>query len=97
MELEVVLNGTNENPYHKFGLKQNPFSQLADARFDPYVLKLQSLGAEPIKDVQHIRKMLAGWSQEFVDLCCQKFEPGKMVRFKVSFRFPGETWREEVR
>lgn len=44
MKLTVVLNGTAENPYHKLGLKCNPFSQLAKTELDPFVMRIQSLG-----------------------------------------------------
>lgn len=85
MEIEVVLNGTNENPFHRFGLKQNPFPHIAVAEYSPHILHLQALGGDPIPDVEYIRNHLKGWSQEFVDLCCNRFVKGQMVKFKAVF------------
>jgi len=85
MKLEVVLNGTDTNPYHKLGLTQNPFPQLGKAQYDQHVLALQSLGGNPIPDTDYIRKVLKGWSAEFVDLCCKTFRKGEMVKFTVTF------------
>ena len=80
----VELNGTDENPYHRFGVTQNPFP-LGDAEYDAAYRIVQSLGGDPIPDIDYIKRKLQGFSQEFVDLCCRKFEKGKMVRFGVSF------------
>lgn len=86
-ELEVRLNGTNENPFGKlWGISQNPFPQGSfGSVLVPYVLKVQSLGGEPIKSCDDIRERLKGFSKEFVELCCKRFEPGKMVVFKVKW------------
>lgn len=83
--LRVVLNGTNENPWHKFGLKQNPFPQLASAEYAQQALHLQKLGADPIPNVEYIREHLKGWHPDFVDLCCKMYKPGELVRFQVEF------------
>jgi hypothetical protein len=85
MELTIRLNGTSENPYHKLGTTCNPFSQIADAQYDKYVMQVQQLGADPIPDTDFIRKHLQGFSQEFIDLLCRRFEKGKMVEFRVKF------------
>lgn len=83
MRFEVTLNGTAENPFAKMGLTQNPFPQIAEAQYAAGCLRVQALGGEPIRDVQDIRERLKGFSEEFVGLCCARFEPGKMVRFAV--------------
>ncbi len=83
MKFTVALNGTDQNPYHQFGLKQNPFPQIGDARYDPSLRHLARLGAEPIPDIEYIKKHLTGWSDEFVNLCCRMFKKGEMVRFTV--------------
>lgn len=88
MIIKVSLNGTAENPYLKFGLTQNPFPQIPRAEYASHLLTLQSLGGPPIPLNGHedyIRAVLAGWSREFVDLVVSKFEPGKYVKFEVSF------------
>ena len=86
----VRLNGTCENPYHQWGCRQNPFPQIARHEYSRHILHLQALGGDPIPDVDYIRKYLAGWSQEFIDLCCQRFRPGEMVEFEVYFDGPSE-------
>lgn len=85
MRLLVALNGTDENPFHKLGLNQNPFPQVADHRYIKQVVHLQALGGDPIKDEQQIRDHLKGWSDEFVELCCKNFKKGEYVRFTVEF------------
>lgn len=84
MEFLVELNGLEENPYHRFGLAQNPFP-LGDARYDSAYRIVQSLGGDPIPNCSYIRKKLHGFAPEFIDLCCSKFEKGKAVRFSVYF------------
>ena len=83
MNLVVKLNGTSVNPYHKLGLKRNPFPQQFKAGHVAAVLKIQELAADPIPDIDYIRSVLKGFSEEFVELCCTMFEPGEMVTFKV--------------
>lgn len=83
MKLQVCLNGTNANPFHKLGLSQNPFPQLAMHQRDS--MALQKLGGAPIPDVQYIRDTLKGFTSEFVDLCCKQFKPGEYVRFYVTY------------
>ena len=85
MKLLVELNGTDENPYHGLGLTQNPFPQIAEYRYTADVLHLQKLGGDPIPDMAYIRKHLEGWKPEFVDLCCEKFKKGELVKFTVEF------------
>ncbi len=83
MELEVRLNGTDTNPFHQYGLKQNPFPQLGKYEYDSHCLQVQKLGAHPIPNADYIRETLKGFSQEFVELCCHMFQKGKMVKFTV--------------
>jgi len=81
--LEVVLNGTDTNPFHRFGCTQNPFPQSGEYASVGNTLKLQSLGGDPIPNTQYIRDTLKGFSSEFVELCCKNFKPGELVRFTV--------------
>lgn len=85
MKLSIALNGTDENPYHRMGLKQNPFPQLGMQEYDGICLHLQKLGADPIPDIDFIKNHLNGWSEEFIDLCCRMFKKGEMIEFEVSF------------
>lgn len=81
--LMVALNGTNVNPFHRFGLTQNPFPQTGRAEEDALCLALQKLGGDPIPNVAYIRTTLLGFHPEFVGLCCALFEPGKVVEFGI--------------
>lgn len=81
MKLRVRLNGTDKNPFHMYGLKQNPFPQIAKYEYVAHIMHLQKLGADPIPNVEYIRKHLEGWKPEFVELCVKNFVPGKMVEF----------------
>ena len=83
MKLDVVLNGTSENLYSKMGLQQNPFPQIAKMEYHANVLRVQSLGAEPIPNIEFIKQVLVGFNNEFIALCCEKFMPGKVVKFSV--------------
>ena len=46
---------------------------------------MAKLDSEPIKSEAQIREILIGWSQEFIDLCCQRFVIGERVRFEVTY------------
>lgn len=85
MRIQVELNGTSVNPFHALGLTQNPFPQIADYKMSSHLVHLQKLAADPIPDVEHIRRHLRGWSPEFIELCCKMFKPGEMVVFKIEF------------
>ena len=84
-KLNVVLNGTDTNPWHKLGLPQNPFPQIAEYAFTVGCLQIQKLGGNPIPNEEYIRETLKGFSKEFIDLCCANYEKGKMVIFNVEF------------
>jgi hypothetical protein len=88
MKVNVVLNGTDTNPFHKFGLKRNPFPQIARAEYAAANDLLARLEAEPIKDTSELRSRLDGCSDEFIDLCCAQFKPGEMARFTIEFERP---------
>ena len=85
MKLKVALNGTDTNPYMKMGFTQNPFPQVAKAELMHAMNQLNKLAAEPIPDTRYIRETLKGWSEEFVDLCVQKFKKGQYIEFTVEF------------
>lgn len=85
MKITVRLNGTKENPWHKYGLKQNPFPQLGKAQYDAACLRVQSLGGDPIPNADYIRERLAGFSKEFVAGCVERFKPGELVEFVVEW------------
>lgn len=81
----VKLNGTDQNPWHKYGLKANPFPQVAKYEYVGACMRMQSLGADPIPNVEYIRERLKGFSPEFVNVCCERFQKGRMVQFEVEY------------
>lgn len=91
MKFKVQLNGTNENPYHKFGLSQNPFPQLAKYEYTHWILQAQKLGGDPIPNTQYIRDTLKGFTNEFIELCCKKYVLGEYVTFEVEFPLETQT------
>jgi hypothetical protein len=85
MKFQVVLNGTDENPWHRLGLRCNPFPQIARAEYTEPLLHLNKLGGDPIPDTGYIRSHLEGWAPEFVEACCARFKKGAIVKFEVTF------------
>ncbi len=88
MKLKVELNGTDKNPYEQMGLTQNPFPQTGKAEWDEACLRIQKLGGPPIpadRAEAYIRETLAGFTQEFVELCVRNYKPGIYVKFYVTF------------
>jgi hypothetical protein len=81
--LRVVLNGTDTNHWHKYNLRQNPFPQIAKFELDHAMRQLNSLDGDPLQGPDDIRSRLDGWSDEFIQGCIERFEPGKRVRFEV--------------
>lgn len=82
-QIRVTINGSNENPWHVYGLRCNPFPQLARAEFSHANRLLRLLDSDPITSADQIRAILRGCSDEFVDLCCSQFTPGQRVSFLV--------------
>lgn len=85
MQIEISLNGTKENPFHKLGLSCNPFPQTGTTGYDAACMILQSLGADPIPNKEYIREKLKGFGQELIDLCCEQYKEGEYVKFTVTF------------
>jgi hypothetical protein len=85
MRLRITLNGTAGNPYHKWGLTQNPLPQLGVKEYDAACLQLQKLGGDPIPNEQYIRDTLRGFDKEFIELCVREFKPGFYVTFEVTW------------
>jgi len=83
--VKIRLNGLDHNPWHRMGFKQNPFPQIAKAEYDVAMRMVNSLDADPILGPDDIRERLKGCSQELIDICIAKFEPGKRVTFYITF------------
>ncbi len=79
-----TINGTDKNPFDKYGLLQNPFSSVAKAEYDRIALTLNSLGGEPIKSEADIHQRLGNRvSREVREIICQHYKPGKNVEVKL--------------
>jgi hypothetical protein len=76
MRLRITLNGTAGNPYHKWGLTQNPLPQLGVKEYDAACLQLQKLGGDPIPNEQYIRDTLRGFAAAL-----SKFSVHRVKRF----------------
>jgi hypothetical protein len=85
IELNVTVNGTGINPWHRFGLRQNPFPQAGKAEYAAGERKLASLDGDPVRTADDIRERLAGFAPEFVEGVIQRWQPGRRVRFKIVF------------
>jgi hypothetical protein len=83
--LNISLNGTDVNPYHRWGLSCNPFPQIGKYEWDAAQRILASLGGDPIQDTDYIRKKLKGFHSEFIEICCRKFEKGKYIQFYIEW------------
>lgn len=83
----VALNGTRVNPFERMGLTQNPFPQIADSRYDRWMLNIQKLGGPPIPEdhEKYIRETLIGCSEELIEICVLKFRRGEYVTFQITF------------
>jgi hypothetical protein len=95
IEMTVTVNGTDTNPWHRFGLRHNPFPQTGKADYAAGEQKLASLDGDPVRTASDIRERLAGFAPEFVEGVIQRWHPGRRVRFKVIF--PGGRTAEPSR
>jgi hypothetical protein len=85
IELNVTINGTDMNPWHRFGLRQNPFPQTGKAEYAAGERQLASLDGDPVRTADDIRQRLAGFDPEFIEGVIQRWQPGRRVRFKIVF------------
>jgi hypothetical protein len=83
MRLTVTINGTSENPWAPYNLRQNPFPQVPRHELASAMQQLSSLDGDPITGASQIAERLEGWSQEFIRLCQEQYMPGQRVRFEV--------------
>jgi len=75
IELSVTVNGTHTNPWHRFGLRQNPFPQTGKAEYAAGERQLASLDGDPVRTADDIRDRLAGFDPEFVEGVIQRWQP----------------------
>lgn len=83
--LVITINGTTENRWLRYGMRQNPFPQLGKAEYDAGERMLASLDGDPITSADDIRARLPGFDREFVEGCIARYRPGERVRFTISF------------
>jgi hypothetical protein len=86
--LEVTINGTGANPWHRWNLTCNPFPQLGKAEFAAGERALASLDGDPVTCAQDIRDRLPGFAPAFVDGVIARWRPGERVRFTLTFPKP---------
>lgn len=84
-KMRVVLNGTQENRWHRFGLRHNPFPQLGKAEYFKGEMQLASLDGDPIRDAADIRARLKGFDPAFVEGVIDRWRPGERVSFVITF------------
>lgn len=85
MKITVRINGTDENPWAKMNLRQNPFPQIPKAEYETANRQLNSLDGEPVRGEADIRARLQGWTEEFIQACLANYVPGERTQFTVSF------------
>jgi len=85
LKMEIRINGSGENPWHIYQLKQNPFPQLGIYEYNAFDQMVNSLDGDPIKSEDDIRERLKGCSEEFIKLCISAYQPGHRVRFCIQF------------
>jgi hypothetical protein len=89
MKVTITLNGTTVNPYQIYGLPHNPFPAIPI--YGPTWVAnanriINSLESEPIKDQADLLQRLEGCSSEFIEICTQRYKPGELVSFDITFR-----------
>jgi hypothetical protein len=85
-KLIVRLNGTNENPWHIYNLRCNPFPQIAKYEFMAGQIALNELDGDPLTGPDDIRARLGNKvTDELIELCVQQFKPGERVEFEITF------------
>lgn len=87
--VKVVLNGTDENPWHRMNLTMNPFpGQIAKAEYDAFEMLINSLNGDPITSVENLKERLLPYLPEdndFVQECLRNYMPGERITFMFSF------------
>lgn len=53
----------------------------------PVQRRLAELGGEPIKDKADLRQRLQGFEPSFIEGCVQRYRPGEMVEFDITFPY----------
>lgn len=59
MLITIRINGTDTNPWHRFGLTRNPFPQVGLREWDSFDRFLAELGAKPMPTTEALNKFLA--------------------------------------
>jgi hypothetical protein len=83
--LTVTINGTDENRWHRYGLRRNPFPQTAITELHHGERQLADLDGDPVTSETDIRARLAGFSAELIHLVIFQYRPGQRVSFKITF------------
>lgn len=80
------INGTDANPFERYGLSQNPFSSIGKYEYDRVAIALNSLGGEPIKAKDDFfQRLRPHVIDEMIENISSLWVPGKMVKVKLYF------------
>jgi hypothetical protein len=85
LAMEVVINGTDTNRWHAYGLTCNPFPQLGRAEFAAGERQIASLDGDPVRGPEDIRERLAGFAPAFIEGVIERWQPGERVAFLITF------------
>lgn len=93
--VSFTLNGTDTNPWHRMGLKQNPFPQVGLSEYDAGCRSLNKLGGDPIPPERaeaYIRETLLGFQPAFVDQVVDSYVAGEIVQITFQFDLNQPKW-----
>jgi hypothetical protein len=94
--LKVYINGTDTNRWHKYGMKVNPFPQVAKLEWQQIDSMINHLDGDPIKSEEELLERLKGFSPKFIDLCKQHYKPGERTSFRVRVPLEQKKWVADV-
>lgn len=90
MKITIILNGTDTNPFLKYGLLMNPFPAIPKRQYAAVNLALARLAAEPLSGPDDIRRILepvvtGAAGEQLIAACCEMFKKGERVEFDVTY------------
>lgn len=86
IRVDVVINGTDVNPYESLGLKYNPFPRIAKAEYARLDDALAQLEATPMPRRELLVEKLKelGGDEKFNEACLARYREGEMVTFTMT-------------
>lgn len=88
--VKVKINGTDKNTFAElWGLKQNPFGQIAKAEYDAFDNLVNRLDGDPFRTKDELKEFLlkafGGEDNDFIQECLSHYMPGERTEFTFSF------------